>query len=68
MSNPSNSILIQYIVIFTYTGLNLCEYFEEVLGNCYIYDSGKLFKMIYKIVKPFVDPLVVPKINFIKSS
>ena len=54
--------------LFKKVNKRLCEYFEEVLGNCYIYDSGKLFKMVYKIVKPFLDPIVVPKINFIKSS
>ena len=40
---------------------------EEALDICYIYDPGLLMRTIFKLIKPFLDPVVKQKIVLIKS-
>lgn len=46
----------------------LQNYYPECLGQCYIVDAPWIFNGLYKILKTFLDPVVVSKINLIKAA
>ncbi len=46
----------------------LQNYYPECLGACYVVDAPWLFHGLYRVVKGFLDPAVVAKINLIDSS
>lgn len=46
----------------------LQNYYPECLGTCYIVDAPWIFHGVYRMVKGFLDPVVVSKINLLKSS
>ena len=46
----------------------LQNYYPECLGQCFILDAPWIFTGIYRIIRGFLDPVVVAKIELIKSS
>ena len=45
----------------------LQNYYPECLGACYVVDAPWIFHGLYRIVKGFLDPAVVAKVNLIDS-
>lgn len=45
----------------------LQNYYPECLGQCFVVDAPWIFHGIYRIVRGFLDPVVVNKIELIKS-